>query len=143
MADSRNLLNQLASRTAVAPRVEVEAEVEPGAIDHHGAFGCLRGVRERAIMLELRRKNGSVTALGYSWLERVDFDTSSGIVLRFAAGLVTIRGRNLNAEIRPQLRLLDGLLRHRIVWIQEADEPTLLRLDRHAIAVERIAIEEN
>jgi len=141
MADSRNLLSQIASRAAALSCVEAEREEEQGAIDNCGAFGCLRGVRERAIMLELRRKNGSVTALGYSWLERVDFDPSTGIVLRFAGGKVTIRGRNLQAEIRPHLRLLDGLLRHRIVWIQEADEPSLLRADRHATVVERIEVD--
>ena len=141
MADSRNILSQLAARSAPSPRVELETDDEPGAIDHCSAFGCLRGVRERAIMLELRRRNGATTALGYAWLERIDFDPSTGIVLRFASGKVMIRGRYLNAEIRPQLGLLDGLLRHRIVWIQEADEPSVLRAERLATVVERIELE--
>jgi hypothetical protein len=142
MADSRNLLSQLASKTAaLPPRVEQGSDDEGVVVDRHGPVGCLRGVRERAIMLELRRKDGAITAFGYAWLERIDFDPSTGIVLGFAGSKVTIRGRNLNAEIRPQVRLLDGLVRHRIAWIQEADEPGLLRADRHATVIERIEVE--
>jgi hypothetical protein len=41
------------------------AEIE--AADDFGAFGWLRGVQDRAIMLEIRHKDGRVTAKGYSW----------------------------------------------------------------------------
>jgi hypothetical protein len=43
-----------------------------------GAFGFLRGVRDRAVMLELRWKDGSVVAFAYAWLERAGFDPSEG-----------------------------------------------------------------
>jgi hypothetical protein len=49
-------------------------------------------------MLELRRKRGTITALGYVWLEWVDFDSSEGLTLKFAGTLVKIAGRRLNGE---------------------------------------------
>ena len=57
-----------------------------------GAFGWLRGSRERAVMLELRRKDGSITVLGYAWLERADFDPSEGITLKFTGQTVRLAG---------------------------------------------------
>jgi hypothetical protein len=101
--------------------LEVTPATEPDMPDDLGAFGWLRGVRDRAIMLELRHKDGRVTALGYAWLERADFDPSEGITLRFT-GQTTVRiaGSNLNAESRPTVRLFSGIVRHRVPWIQEA-----------------------
>ncbi len=84
----------LPSHTALPAR---ESEDDPVNL---GAFGWLRGVRDRAVMPELRRKDGSV-ALAYAWLERADFDPSQGITLKFGAEKVKITGRNLNAEGVP------------------------------------------
>jgi hypothetical protein len=106
-----------------------------------GAFGWLRGSRERAIMLEVRRKDGSIMALGYAWLERAEFDASEGITLKFTGQTVRLVGRNLNAEVRPRLQLYDGLVRHRIPWLQEADEPTAMSAPQHATVIEQIVFE--
>jgi hypothetical protein len=106
--------------------------------DDLGSFGWLRG-RERAIMLELRKKDGSVNALGYAWLEQITYDPGT-ITLHFTNKTVKITGRNLNSEARPHVRLLDGLCRHRIPWIQEADEPTAMMADRQAVVIERIEL---
>ncbi len=95
-----------------------EESDEPGDL---GSFGWLRGANERSYMLEIRRKDGSIVAMGYSWLERVEFDPSEGITLRFTGQAVRLIGRNLNREMRPHLKLFEGLVRHRIPWIQEAD----------------------
>src|SRR5258707_872219 len=103
-------------RTNADPAVPVESEVT----DDFGSFGWLRGIRERAIMLELRRRDGSIAALGYSWLERAEFDPSDGIVLYFGGRTVKIAGQNLNAESRPNVRLFSGIVRQRVPWIQEA-----------------------
>lgn len=105
-----------------------------------GAFGWLRGVRDRAIMLELRRKDGSVVALAYAWLERADFDPSVGITLKFGGEKVNITGRNLNANARPNVRLFDGIVRHRVPWIQEADRPAAMEAGRGDIVVDGIQI---
>jgi hypothetical protein len=106
-----------------------------------GAFGWLRGSRERAVMLELRRKDGSITALGYAWLERADFDPSEGIVLKFTGQTVRLSGCNLNSEVRPHLRLYDGLVRHRVPWLQEADEPTVMAAPKNTTIIEKVKFE--
>lgn len=103
---------------APPPRVEPE----PGTADDLGAFGCLRGVREAARMLELRFRNGNITAFNYSMLDRVDFDPSDGITLTFGRDKVRIAGRNLNAELRPNVSLVQGLIRHRVMWVREDGE---------------------
>jgi hypothetical protein len=134
-----SVLAQFTSKVApVQKRSEPEPEPDAAAdqVDDLGAFGWLRGVRERSVMLELRRKDGSIVALGYAWLERIDFDPSEGIKLKFAGQTVKIIGRNLNAELRPNVRLLAGLVRHRVTWIQEADEPESLRAARNATVIE-------
>ena len=103
-----------------------------------GAFGWLRGSKERAYMLEIRRKDGNIKALGYAWLESCDFDPSDGIILRFTGQAVRLVGRNLNREMRPHLKLFEGLVRHRIPWIQEADEPTVMTAAQQATLIERV-----
>jgi len=109
--------------------------------DIPGAFGWLRGIRDRAIMLELRHKDGKVSAFGYAWLENAEFDPSNGITLHFAGKPpVRITGRNLNAESRPQQRLFNGIVRHRVPWIQEADEPTALEAPKDATVIEGLEI---
>ncbi len=60
--------------------------------------GC--GSKERAYTLEIRRENGNITALGYAWLERCEFDPSEGITLRFALTLI-----ELSARCRKKLAL--------------------------------------
>jgi hypothetical protein len=116
-----------------------DAEAED--TDDFGVFSFLRGVRDRALMLELRKKDGSVTALGYGWLERVEFDPSAGLTLYFGSQKVKIIGRNLAMELRPNVRLLDGLMRHRIPWIREAGEPEVLKAGAASLVIEKITIE--
>lgn len=107
-----------------ATRVENEGDTSNVVdLDAHvdlGAFGWLRGVRDRCPMLELRRKSGDILAVGYGWLERATFDPSEGITLLVAGQKVHIKGRNLNAEVRPLVRLFEGITRHRIPWIRES-----------------------
>jgi hypothetical protein len=117
-------------------RFDEEAEL----VDDLAAFGWLRGVRDRALMLELRHKSGDVTALGYAWLEKTVFKPSEGILLYFSGGMVKITGRNLNAELRQGVRLFAGILRHRVPWIQEFDEPAIIRAEKGATVVERIEV---
>jgi hypothetical protein len=125
----------LPSRTSLPSR-----EGEDDTLADLGAFGWLRGVRDRAVMLELRRKDGSSVALAYAWLERADFDPSDGIMLKFGAEKVRITGRNLNAEARPNIRLFAGIVRHRVPWIQEADRPMAMGAGRDAVVVEAIVV---
>jgi hypothetical protein len=102
------------------------------------AFGWLRGVQERAIMLEIRHKDGRITAKGYSWLQSAEFDPSTGIALNFSGETIRITGRNLNAEASPNVRLFAGILRHRVPWIQEADQPSILESPKDAVVIEEV-----
>jgi hypothetical protein len=110
---------------------------EQGAEDF-GAFGWLRGVRDRAIMLELRRRTGNVVAIGYGWIERVEFDASDGITLHALGQKIRIRGRNLNGDAKASIRLFQGICRHRVPWIQESDQAAALRADKCATVIESI-----
>jgi hypothetical protein len=110
--------------------------------DDFGAFGWLRGVRDRAIMLELRHRDGKISSFGYAWLERAEFDPSEGITLHFAGRSVKIAGRNLNAELRPNLRLFAGILRHRVPWVQEADRAMALEAPGGAVVIEELHMKD-
>ena len=131
-----NLLSRY-SNTATKLVEPPEDEIDELLTDC-GAFAVLRGIRERAIMLELRLRTGNIRAMGYAWLHQIEFDPSTGLVLHFGGTQVTLQGRNLNAEVRPGIRLLDGLCRHRIPWIQEADETTIMESAEQATIIERI-----
>jgi hypothetical protein len=111
-------------------------ELESG--DAHGAFGFLRGPRERAIMLELRKKTGDVRAIGYAWLQRMEFDPSGSITLLGAGEEVRILGRNLNSGLGSNLPLFQGLVRQRVLWVQEADVGTSLQAGKDDTVIERI-----
>lgn len=87
-----------------------------------GAFGWLRGIRDRAVMLELRKKDGNILALGYGYLDHAEFDPSEGITLSVAGRKIQIKGQGLNREARPTVRLFEGITRHRVPWIQEAED---------------------
>ena len=115
---------------------DVHVEAEPW--DDLGCFSHLRGIRDRATMLALRRRTGNVVAIGYAWLEQADFDPSEGITLHLLGRTIRIRGRNLNAEVRTGMRLFEGITRHRVAWIQEADDAEILAAGADATVVERI-----
>lgn len=99
------------------------------AADDLGAFGILRGIRDRAIMLELRKKDGGITAIGYGYLERAEYDPSEGITLHVLGQKIRLKGRNLNAEARPAVRLFEGITRHKVAWVREADHRESMTAD--------------
>ncbi len=131
---SDRLLERVQRRTAANSNDELELQGE----DDLGCFGWLRGVRDRAIMLELRKKDGHALAIGYSWIERVELVPDEGITLHLPGRTVRIRGSRMNAEIRPTVRLFDGIIRHRVPWIREADRAELMQSGDGEVAVERI-----
>lgn len=122
------------------PESERSDESEPEGLDDLGSFGWLRGIRDRAIMLELRRKDGSVSAFDYSWLERAEFDASEGIALHFGGKTVVITGRFLNAEARPNVRLFASIVRHRVPWIQEAGGSLAMATPKGTAIVDSISV---
>src|SRR5437868_2481406 len=124
----------LLERLGVTP-VENESD-EPIAACK--AFGWLPGIRDRAVMLQLRRKNGNIRAIPYGWIEQLEFDPSEGITLHTGGRKVRIRGRHLNTEMRPSIRLFDGITRQRVSWIQEASGPDVMTAEKDATVVEAI-----
>jgi hypothetical protein len=132
-----NLLEKYAAAKPADAEKPEELENVP---DDLGAFGFLRGVRDRAIMLELRHKDGSIDAFGYAWLSKSTFDPSEGITLHFGANTVKITGRNLNAAVQPNVRMFAAILRHRVPWICEADGSAVIQTPRGAVLIERIEV---
>ena len=131
------ILNKYTGRTNDSSNDEA-ASAEPDGTEDLGSFGWLRGQRDRSVMLELRKKSGSVLAIGYGWIERIEFDPSDGIRLHAGGKIIRIKGRNLNAEARAQIRLFQGLTRHRVPWVQEADRVSDFRSDHKSVVVEAI-----
>jgi len=117
---------------------ETDTLAEADGHEDLGAVGWLRGPRDRAIMLELRKKDGTVIAVAYSFIDRVEFNPSEGITIRCGQEKIRIKGRGLNTEIRPQVRLFQGITRQRVPWIQEADASSLIRADKNSVIVESI-----
>jgi RNase P/RNase MRP subunit p29 len=120
-------------------RFEPVPSTDGCAVDDFHSFGWLRGIRERATMLELRKKSGDVMAIGYNWIERVEFNPTDGITLHVHGEKIRIKGRNLNVESRPEVRLFQGIARHRVAWVQEADRPGSLKGSDRATIIEEIA----
>jgi len=120
----------------------LDSRLEPDLWDDLGCFGWLRGVRDRAPMLELRKKTGSILAVGYAWLERAEFDPSEGIALHLAGQRILIRGRNLNFEGRPLVRLFEGITRHKVPWVREATQADILSARAESCLVEVILWEK-
>lgn len=114
------------------------ASTDADGTDDLGAFGWLRGIRDRALMLELRKKDGNILAVGYGYLDHVEFDPSEGITLSVAGRKVRIKGRNLNSEARPLVRLFEGITRHRVPWIQEASAREPGETDDRATLIDSI-----
>lgn len=111
---------------------------EENAVDDLGSFGFLRGSRERATMLELRKKDGGILAVAYGYMDKAEFDPSDGITLHLAGHKVRIKGRNLNVEVHPKVRLYEAICRHRVPWLREANEPELLSQSEEATVIETI-----
>jgi hypothetical protein len=108
-----------------------------GECDDLGAFGLLRGLRDRAEMLELRKKTGNIRAVPYGWIEKVDLDPSDGITLYVGGEKIKIRGRNLNLAGR-QISLLGGIIRHRVAWIAQADRSHAMQAKEGSVVVDEI-----
>lgn len=113
---SDDVLDRIGGRSLLRAGPGEQAETED-----LGCFGWLRGVRERAVMLELRKKDGHVLAIGYAWIDRVEYSPDTGITLHCSGRRITITGSGLNAEARPRVRLLDGIVRHRVPWVRESE----------------------
>ena len=115
------------SPTSRQTHAEAEKVTTGGAVEHEGAedfaaFGWLRGPSARVLMVEFRKKDGIVRAFAYGYLFEALYDPCEGIRMNFTGQKVRIVGWNLDAETKPNVRLFRGLLRHRVVYVKEADQ---------------------
>lgn len=131
-----NTMQKYANRFGEGPEAAGTSDAE--GTEDLGAFGFLRGSTDRAEMLELRKKTGNIRAIGYGWIQKVDFDPSAGITVHAGDEKIRIRGRNLNCMARQQTSLLGGIIRHRVPWISESDQSTTLQADKNSVIVEAI-----
>ncbi|MGD9691416.1 MAG: hypothetical protein AB7G17_01080 [Phycisphaerales bacterium] len=111
---------------------------EPELGDEFGCYGLYRGVRERAVMLELIKRDGRVTAIGYAWIHRMEYDPKGRILLHAGDQIVTIVGRNLNRSGTGQHGLFALLTRHRVPWLRELDRTGALQADESEAVIDSI-----
>lgn len=130
------ILDRLASRGSNG--TDGDESRENDDIEDLGTFGFLRGSRERATMLELRKTDGGILAVAYGYMDRAEFDPSDGITLHLAGRTIRVKGRNLNREVCPKVRLFEAICRHRVPWLHEAGEAESLAADGAAAIVESI-----
>jgi hypothetical protein len=130
---SGKLLEKYATRPVDALAGEPEGDAED-----LGAFGFLRGMQARSIMVELRRRGGETLAVAYGFIDRVHLDPSDSITLYCGRRTITIRGKNLNYEIRPNFTLFRALICARAPWLAETDQSAMLQSGTHAVVIEAI-----
>ncbi|MBE7506225.1 MAG: hypothetical protein HS101_08050 [Planctomycetia bacterium] len=132
-----SLIDRLVSRELATGPNGHERDDETDIADL-GTFGFLRGSRERATMLELRKKDGNILAVAYGYIDKAEFNPSEGITLHLAGHKIRIKGRNLNVEAMPKVKLFEAITRHRVPWLREADEPGLLTACEKEAVIESI-----
>jgi hypothetical protein len=111
------------------------------------AFGYLRGIRDRALAIEFRYRDGNRDYFPYSHLGPWRFNPSVGLLLKFTGGdvvtLVLIHGSNLDALVNNAVNLTDrGLQRQRITFVREMDEEELRAVGERGPTIDRIEVGE-
>ena len=134
--DSPNLSERLSARRIPAP------EEAADAFDDCGAYACLRGARERGVMIDFRFRDGNREAFPYATLERVTYDPSEGLTLRFYGVRVLLQGRNFATVPVAGVSLLDAIHRHRVPWIREVEELHGKFMPDEAVVVMKIELQE-
>lgn len=117
------------------------SETEPEDL---GVFGYLRGSRDLAVMLELRKNDGQVLAVGYGWIERMEYQPETGITLHLPGRKITISGSALNTapDTGKGASLFAGLVRHRVPWVRESGRNESLGASGSSVSIDSIRWEE-
>lgn len=131
-----SVLSRLSERLGATETLNASEDLEEDV----GAFGCLRGLRDRALMLELRLKDGRIVALSYALLDRATFDPSDGIRLQFSDQEVHLSGRALNQPSPAGLSVFSAIVRHRASWIRESSRADAFESLTGVTIVESISI---
>jgi hypothetical protein len=147
-AGRRSSLASLAlTAHAGTDRKEKEKGKENSDEDNCSAFGFLRGLHDRAPMIEFRFRDGNLEAYPYSCLGPIRFNPSVGLLLRFTSDVVTlvlVRGSNLDADLGTgSVNLIDrGIERHRVTWVREMDEREIRNVGDGGPTIDRIEVAE-
>lgn len=112
-----------------------------------GAFGYLRGIRERADAIEFRLRDGNSIWFPYGWLGNWKFNPSEGLLLKFSGDLVylvLIRGSALDKPLGDgNIDLIRaGLQRHRVIWVREMTEGDIRQVGEAGPTVDSITVAE-
>jgi hypothetical protein len=112
-----------------------------------GAFGYLRGIKDRASAVEFRFKSGNTIWFPYSLMGACRYVPSEGILLKFSADLiyvVLIRGSNLDLPINDGNMNLThgGLQRHRVVWVREMPDEDIKSVGETGPTIDSIEVAE-
>ena len=130
-------VERLLQKHQPAPATE-PADLE--TVEDQGGYGIVRAPRERALMVELRKKDGTVLAVPYAMIEQVRFSPSDGITIHACGREVRISGRNLNPQTSSRVGLFNGLCRHRVAWIMECTRSAIQTGGEAAAQVEAISL---
>ncbi len=140
-------LFKTAPLASVMPR-RPTTEAAPSETDEEAcaAYGYMRGIRDRALAIEFRYRDGNSDFYPYSWLGPWQYNPSVGLLLKFTGDVVTlvlIRGSNLDALVNQSINLTDrGFARHRISWLKEMDEDGLRQAGKGQPTIDRIEVAE-
>lgn len=96
-------------------------------------FGYDRQENGRALMFELRTRDGRRSALPYSYMTRADFSPDTGIEIFVSSVMITIKGRGLEA-------IFTYLLQNRLTWIRE--DSAGFDTEDEAVFVESLEVKE-
>ena len=111
-------------------KAQVEPETE-GAVNKY--FGFDPQANGRALMFELRTRDGRRSALPYSYLTRADFDPEKGIEIYVSSSVILLKGRELED-------IYFYLLQNRLTWVKEDASGTDIGED--GVFVEDIEIKD-
>ena len=123
-----------------------EPEVEGGEASC-AAFGYLRGIRDQAVAVEFRFRDGNRCWFPYAWLGIWQYNPSEGLMLKFTGDvvyLVLIRGSNLDQPLSdgPINLTQAGLQRHRVLWLREMNEQEIRQVGETGPTIDSIQIAE-
>ncbi|MCW5921436.1 MAG: hypothetical protein KIS77_03775 [Saprospiraceae bacterium] len=96
-------------------------------------FGFDRQENGRALMFELRTRDGRRSALPYSYMTRAEFDPSGGIEIFVSSAVILIKGRGLEA-------IFAYLLQNRLTWVRE--DSSGMDTEDETVFVEGIEVKE-
>lgn len=111
---------------------KLRAQTEPVEVESK-YFGFDRQENGRALMFELRTRDGRRSALPYSYLTRADFDPDKGIEIYVSNVVVVVKGRDLGT-------IYSYLLQNRLTWVREDSSDTDLGED--GVFVESLEVKD-